>query len=167
MPTLIQTTSPSAANLTSVCWRSQSNETRKPHHWQKSEMQSWGHQASISRWFPNSNWLLTLSFHVLKMEPPVTSNCPTLTLFRKTTVAQQYPEPQGDSLTPEKQSIINCNYKLITKQLYSNFWPTFINRSSTVYPALVVETWLYISWQYTDNDLPHLQPFALSCHTHT
>lgn len=56
--TLIPTTSPSAANRPSACWRLRSNEARKPHHWQKAEMESWGHQTSISqlsRWFPY-NW---------------------------------------------------------------------------------------------------------------
>ena len=39
--------------------------------------------------------------------------------------------------------------------------------SSIIHSSLLVKTWRLISWQYSDNNTPHLQQFALSCHTHT
>lgn len=98
--TLIPVTSPSAAKLPRVSWRSWSNGTRKPRLWQKAEMQSWGQQTSLSQfnwWFPN-NWEHTPSFLVLKMGPRLTTHC--LPFDSETTAAQKYPEPPGGSVMP-------------------------------------------------------------------
>lgn len=108
--TLIPTTSPSAANLPRVCWRSWSNGTRKPRLWQKAEMQSWGQQTSLSQfnwWFPN-NWEHTPSFLVLKMGPQV-----TVSYFHLTVKPWHLKNTQSlrvDVRCQQTWSYLNCNY---------------------------------------------------------